>query len=305
MEKTPSKIWMNGKIVSWKNAKVHVLTHALHYGTAIFEGMRCYDTVNGPAVFRMDEHYRRMINGAKAYRFSIKYSIAELKEATKKLIKQNKIRECYLRPICYAGYKGIGIDISNAPFEFAIIPAFMGKYFGNKVKSGVSCEISSWKRMNTSILSPHVKASANYLNSALAKLEAKNAGYDEAIMLSEDGKASEASSENIFVIKNGKIYTPPLSDGVLAGVTRDSIMEITKELGYEVREESLLRDDLYTADEVFLCGTAAEITPVRSIDKREISRGAGKITKEIMETFDNIVKGKDGRFEKWLNYVED
>ncbi|MGV8085658.1 MAG: branched-chain amino acid transaminase [Candidatus Bilamarchaeum sp.] len=303
MERTPSKIWMDGKIVSWKNAKVHVLTHALHYGTAIFEGMRCYNTKNGPAVFRMDDHYKRMVGGAKAYRFVIDYSINELKEATTEIVRRNKLKDCYLRPICYAGYKGIGLDISDAPFEFAIIPFRMGKFFGKKAQTGLSCEVSSWKRVSSSILSPHVKASANYLNSALAKLEAKNAGYDEAIMLSEDGKVSEASSENIFVIKNRKIITPPLSDGVLAGVTRDSIIEMANEIGYKVSEESLLRDDLYTADEVFLCGTAAEITPVRSVDKRNLTNGPGPITKELQETFENITKGKDGRFEKWLNYV--
>lgn len=303
MSKTPSKIWMNGKLVNWKSAKVHVLTHALHYGTAIFEGMRCYNTKNGPAVFRMDDHYRRMISGAKAYRFEIDYSVEELKKATVQVVRKNKIRECYLRPICYAGYKGIGLDISDAPFEFAIVPFFMGKFFGKKAQTGLSCEISSWKRINTSILSPHVKASANYLNSALAKLEAKNAGYDEAIMLSEESRVSEASSENIFVVKKGKLYTPPLADGVLAGVTRDSIMEMATEAGYQVREESLLRDDLYTADEIFLCGTAAEITAVKSIDKRQITNGAGPITKELKEMFENITSGKDKRFEKWLNYV--
>ncbi|MBI5047266.1 branched-chain amino acid transaminase, partial [Candidatus Micrarchaeota archaeon] len=307
MIKPLKKIWMNGKFVNWKSATVHVMTHALHYGTAIFEGMRCYDTKYGPAVFRMTDHYRRLLEGTKVYQFDVKYSLAQLTQATKKLIKINKLKTGYLRPLCYADYGTFGLNLQHAPFGFAIVPISLGKYYGKKAEQGISCQISSWERINTLVLSPHVKASANYLNSALAKREAVNAGYDEAILLSEEGHVSEASAENIFIVKNGELITPPLSDGILAGITRDSVIAIARELGYSVKERSLLRDDLYTADEVFLCGTAAEITPVRSIDKRIIGNGkntkqtkkasntATSITKDIRDSFFTITSGKDDR----------
>ncbi|MFN7990685.1 MAG: branched-chain amino acid transaminase [Candidatus Micrarchaeia archaeon] len=299
------KIWMNGRFVDWKKAKVHVLTHGLHYATAIFEGMRCYSTKDGPAIFRMKDHYRRLIDGTKSYQFGLDYSLSELCRLTKELIRRNRVRSCYIRPICYAGYGTIGINIKGAPFELAIIPVGLGKYFGKKAGTGISCEISSWKRISSTILSPHVKASANYLNSVLAKREAINGGYDEAIMLSEEGHVSEGTGENIFIIKNGELITPPLFDGVLAGVTRESVIQLAREMGVIVKERTILRDELYTADEVFLCGTAAEITPVISIDKRQVGPGPGKLTKEIMDTFFNVVNGKDERFIRWLDFVED
>jgi branched-chain amino acid aminotransferase len=296
-------IWMNGRYVDWKDAKIHVLTHALHYGTAIFEGMRCYDTAKGPAVFRMKDHYQRLMEGAKAYQFDIKYGVGQLRSATKELIRRNRVRTCYLRPICYAGYGTIGINITGMPFDMAIIPVNLGKYFGAKAEHGISCQISSWERISVATLSPHVKASANYLNSVLAKREAINAGYDEAIMLSEEGHVSEGTGENIFLVDDGELITPPLHDGILAGVTRQSIMELAKEDGIKVVERSILRDELYTAQEVFLCGTAAEITPVTGIDKRKIGRGPGPVTKQLRETFFNVVSGKDERFVNWLDFV--
>jgi branched-chain amino acid aminotransferase len=297
------KIWMNGKYVPWKNANVHILTHALHYGTAIFEGMRCYETVNGPAVFRMRDHYERLHHGIKVYEFQIDYSPEQLGEITKDLLRKNKVKSCYIRPICYIGYGTIGIDVAHAPYEIAIIPVPFGKYFGDKFNTGISCKISSWKRISTEILSPHVKASANYLNSVLAKREAKESGYDEAIMLTEMGRVSEGSGENLFIVEDGKLVTPPVFDGVLKGITRLSIMEIAKEMGIPVEERPLLRDELYTAEEVFLTGTAAEVTPVVNIDKRKISKGPGPITKELRSAFFTIVSGKDERFDKWLDYV--
>lgn len=299
------KIWLNGKFVEYKDAKIHVLTHGLHYGTAIFEGMRCYDTQYGPAVFRMSDHYERMLHGIKIYEFGSTYPKSTLLKATKELIRRNRIRSCYLRPICFIGNKGIGIDITGAPFEFAIIPVQLGKYFGAKAQVGISCGISSWKRISSTILSPHVKASANYLNSVLAKKEAVNEGYDEAIMLSEAGRVAEGTGENLFIVEKGKLVTPPLYDGVLAGVTRDSIMLIASEMGLKVEERPLLRDELYTADEVFLCGTAAEVTPVIRIDNKPISDGKpGPLTKEIQDAFFAIVTGKDERFIKWLEFVD-
>ena len=299
------RIWMNGRYVDWKDAKVHVLTHALHYGTAIFEGMRCYDTRRGPAVFRMKDHYRRLLDGAKSYQFELKYSLEQLCSITKELIKRNRVKECYIRPICYAGYGTIGISPVGVPYSLSIIPVDMGKYYGPKAENGISCEISSWQRINSNVLSPHVKASANYLNSVLAKREAINGGYDEAIMLSEEGHVSEATGENLFIVKKGELITPPLYDEILAGVTRQSIIELAKEMGIPVSERSILRDELYTAQEVFLCGTAAEITPVTAIDRRKISKGPGPVTKSLREAFFDVVSGRDERFTKWLDFVNE
>jgi len=301
--KTAKKIWMNGKFVDWKDANVHILTHALHYGTAIFEGIRCYDTVNGPAVFRLDDHLHRLANGTKSYQFGLDYSIKQMSDIVKKLIVINKLRSCYIRPICYIGYYSIGLDTTDAPYELAIVAFPFGKYFGGKSEKGISCAVSSWRRIKSTILSPHVKASANYLNSILAKKEAMQEGFDEAIMLSDEGHVSEGSGENIFVVKDGALITPPLHDAVLAGVTRDSLMKIARDMDMEVFERTLLRDELYTADEVFLCGTAAEVTPVNQVDHRRISEGPGPVTKILRDSFFNVVNGKDERYIKWLEFV--
>lgn len=297
------KIWMNGKLVGWNDAKIHVLTHGLHYATAIFEGMRCYDTPDGPAVFRMKDHYKRFYQGAKSYQFEINYTMEELMKATRELIRANGVKACYIRPICYAGYSEIGISTMGKPFELAIIPVDFSKYFGKKAEKGIKCMVSSWRRISTNVLSPHVKATANYLNSSLAKREAMNAGYDEAIMLSHDGHVSEGTGENIFVVRNGELVTPPLHDGVLAGVTRQTVMELAKELDVQVSERSILRDEVYTAEEMFLCGTAAEITPVLSVDQRVIGKEPGPVTKMVRESFFDVVSGKDERFLKWLDFV--
>jgi branched-chain amino acid aminotransferase len=301
-----SKIWMDGKFVNWNDAKIHILTHGLHYGTAIFEGMRCYETKNGPAVFRMVDHYKRFFQGAESYQFKINYTLGQLMSATKELVRRNNVKSCYLRPICYAGYSSIGLNILDKKFNLAIIPIDFSKYFGKKAEVGISCTISSWRRVSANILSPHVKASANYLNSALAKADALNAGYDEAIMLSQDGHVSEATGENVFVYRNGELVTPPLHDGVLAGITRETIFHLANEMGIPVRERSILRDELYTAEEIFLCGTAVEIAPVIDIDRRKIGngKGPGEITKRIRETYFDVVTGRDERFIKWLDYVK-
>ncbi len=303
--KALNKIWFNGKFINWKDAKIHILTHALHYGTAIFEGMRCYDTIHGPAIFRMKEHYTRFLNGIKAYQFKIDYDLNELVKITEKLVIKNKIKSCYIRPLCYMASERLGLGmVENDRFGLSIMALDFGQYFGSK--KGITCEVSSWKRISSTTLSPHVKASANYLNSVLAKFEATNAGYDETIMLSEEGHVSEGSAENLFIVQDDELITPPLYDGILAGVTRNSIIEIAKEDGITVKERSILRDELYTADEIFLCGTAAEIIPVISVDKRKIGNGKnqGKVTKEINDSFRTIVSGKDDRFMKWLDFVK-
>ncbi|MBD3210130.1 branched-chain amino acid transaminase [Candidatus Micrarchaeota archaeon] len=301
--KTLKKIWMNGKFVDWKNAQLHVLTHGLHYGLAIFEGMRCYNTPKGPAVFRMRDHYQRLANGCKSYKFTLKYSIDQMCDITKKLIRMNKVRECYVRPIIFTGYSKIGLDPSGCPYHFAISAIPFGKYFGEKAENGITCGISSWRRMRGSVLSPHVKASANYLNSVIAKKEAIDEGYDEAIMMLENGHISEGTGENLFIVKDGVLATPPLHDGILAGLTRNSLIRLAGEMGIKVEERSMLRDELYTADEVFLCGTAAEVTPVVQIDHIPITTGPGIITSEIRDAFFKIVRGKDERFLEWLDFV--
>lgn len=300
---TLRKIWLDGKLVDWKKANIHVLTHGLHYGTAIFEGMRCYDTPKGPAVFRMRDHYQRLLNGCKSYHFELDYSVDDLCKITKRLIKANKIKECYVRPIVFTGYGKLGLGMNGCPFSFSIATIPWGRYFGAKAEKGITCGISSWRRMSGSVLSPHVKASANYLNSVLAKKEAMDEGYDEAIMLIEGGHVAEGTGENLFIVKDGVLITPPSHDGILAGITRDSLFRIAREMGIEVHERSLLRDELYTADEVFLCGTAAEVTPVIQVDHRMITKGAGPVTKRLKKAYFNIVRGKDDDYREWLDFV--
>ncbi len=299
------KVWMNGRFIDWKKATTPVLTHALHYGTAIFEGMRCYNTAKGPAVFRMRDHYERFANGCKSYQFNLKYSPAQLCKITKQLLRMNKAKSAYIRPIIFVGYRTIGLDITGSPFDVAIITIPFGKYFGEKAEKGITCSISSWRRIDTKILSPHVKASANYMNSVLAKKDAIQAGYDEAIMLAENGHVSEGTGENLFIVKDGVLITPPLHDSILAGITRDSLMKIAKELDIPVEVRSILRDELYSADEVFLCGTAAEVTPVNQVDHRVIGKGPGRITRKLKDTFFSVVQGKDERFVKWLDFIHE
>jgi len=303
--KSAKKVWMNGKFVDWKDANVHIMTHALHYGTAIFEGMRCYETKSGSAVFRMKDHLKRLKNGTKSYQFELNYSIDQMSDTIKKLIRINKLKSCYIRPICYISSHSIGLSTVDAPYEFAIAAIPFGKYFGDKAEKGISCSISSWRRIKSTILSPHVKASANYMNSVLAKREAHDEGFDEAIMLSDEGHVSEGTGENIFIVRDGELYTPPLHDAVLAGVTRDSLIKMAADMDIKVNERSLLRDELYTADEVFLCGTAAEITPVNQVDHRQVSSGPGPITKKLKDAFFNVVNGRDDRYISWLEFVDE
>jgi branched-chain amino acid aminotransferase len=298
------KIWMNGKFVDWNDAKIHVLTHAFNYGTAIFEGMRCYDTARGPAVFRLRDHLHRMKDGIKAYEFGYEFSLDTMSSNIKKLIRINKLKSCYIRPICYVASVSIGIDTIGAPYGFAVTAIPFGKYYGKKSENGITCMVSSWRRIKATILSPHVKASANYMNSVLAKKEAMEEGFDEAIMLSDEGHVSEGTGENIFIVKDGEIHTPPLHDAVLAGITRDSLIKVAKDMGIPVSEQSMLRDELYTADEVFLSGTAAEVTAVTQVDHRKITKGAGPITRKLKDAFFNIVNGKDERYSGWLEYID-
>lgn len=297
------KIWIKGKLVNWSDAKIHLLTHALHYGSGVFEGIRCYNTARGPAVFRLKKHMQRLHDSAKIYRMKIPYTVEELCRATKDLIKANKLKECYIRPIVYRGYGEMGLSPLNAPIDTAIAVWPWGTYLGKDgLKNGIKAKISSFQRISPNVLPSSAKATGQYINSILAKLEALDSGYDEAIMLDFRGFVSEGPGENIFMIKDSIIYTPPEHASILPGITRDSVMKISAELGYEVKKTDISRDMLYNADDAFFTGTAAEITPIRKIDGIEIGK-PGPITRKIQDKFFDIVKGKDKKYEHWLDYV--
>jgi len=304
--KKTEKIWMDGKFVDWDEAKVHVLTHALHYGTAVFEGMRCYETDEGPAIFRLWDHLERLYNSAKIHMMKITYGKEELAKAIKETIKINRVRECYIRPIAYYGYGEMGLNPRGNPINVAIAVWPWGAYLGEEgLKRGVRCKISSWIRIDTRTLPPLAKATANYLNSVLAKLEAIECGYDEAILLNSNGFIAEGSGENIFIVKGGILLTPPTSSGALYGYTRDSIIELARDLSIPVVERDILREELFMADEAFLTGTAAEVTPIREVDGREIGSGSiGPITERLQGKFFQVVRGRDPRYKKWLELVQ-
>lgn len=299
------KVWMNGKLVAWEDATVHVLTHALHYGSGVFEGVRCYETSQGPAVFRLREHFERMERSAKIFLMDIPYSCDDLVAATHELIRANKMRSCYVRPIAYRGFGGeMGVNPEKNPVDVSIAVWAWGAYLGEEaLRSGVRMTVSSWRRHDPNIIPPQAKVTGAYLNSSMAKLEAVRAGFDEAIMLNPQGYVSEATGENIFIVKNGEIFTPPLASGSLPGITRDSIMRIAADLGMSVTETFLTRADLYVAEEVFCVGTAAEVTPVREIDERIIGE-PGPITQTIQQKYFAIVKGEDEKYYDWLDFVE-
>jgi len=296
---------MNGKLVPWDEAKVHVLSHALHYGTGVFEGIRCYETQKGPAVFRLMDHIKRMMDSAKTYLMKLPYSEQQLSEAVIQTIRANKLKECYIRPIAYCGYGEMGLNPLHNPIDVAIATYPWGTYLGEEgLRKGVRCKVSSWCRLDPRVLPPLAKATANYLNSVLAKVEALQAGYDEAIVLSTSGAVSEGPGENIFFAKNGELITPWIATGPLQGITMASVKQIARDFGTRVVEREVLREELFIADEVFFTGTAAEVTPVREIDGRVIGEGTrGPITEKIQAKFFEIVRGKDLNYVKWLTYV--
>ncbi len=297
------KIWMNGELVDWKDANVHVLTHALHYGSAVFEGIRCYKTVDGPAVFRLKEHIARLFDSAKIYFMEIPYSPEELRAATKEMIKANGLDECYVRPIALRGYGEMGLSPLRSPVDVAIAAWPWGTYLGEEgLKNGIRTRISSWQRISPNILPPMAKATGQYLNSIIAKIECLQTGFDEAILLDYRGFVSEGPGENIFIVKDGTIYTPPLHASVLKGITRDSIMKIADDMGHKVVETDITRASLYLADEAFFTGTAAELTPIREIDGHDIGK-PGEITKKLQDKFFEIIKGNDKNYKQWLDFV--
>jgi branched-chain amino acid aminotransferase len=297
------KIWMNGELVDWADATVHVGAHGLHYGTGVFEGIRCYETEKGPAVFRLTDHLDRLHNSARLLYMDIPYSVDELKAASMELISANGLPECYLRPIAFYGYGELGVSTAGNPIVTVIMSWPWGTYLGVEgLKNGIRCKISSWQRVGPNTIPHASKATGIYLNSMLAVTEANRAGYDEAILLTADGYIADGSGENVFLIKDGKVATPPLSTSILPGITRDSIIQILQDLGYTVEEKNLIRSDLVTADEVFMCGTAAEVTPIREVDDHEIGP-PGPVTKELQTAYLDTCRGKSERWAQWLEYA--
>jgi branched-chain amino acid aminotransferase len=297
------KIWMNGEFVDWADAKVHVGVHGLHYGSGVFEGIRAYETPKGSAVFRLTDHLQRLHNSARLLHMEIPYSVDELKATCHELIGINGLPECYLRPIVFYGYGELGVSAMRNPVETVIMSWPWGAYLGEEgLKKGIHAKISSWQRIGPNVI-PHVaKATGVYLNSMLAVTEANQAGYDEAILLTGEGYIADGSGENVFLVRDGVIYTPDLSTAsILPGITRDTVIQIAQDLGYRVIEKSLIRSDLYLADEAFMTGTAAEVTPLRAIDDVEI--GVGEITLEIQEAYLDTARGRSERWSHWLEYA--
>jgi branched-chain amino acid aminotransferase len=298
------KIWLNGELVDWADAKVHVGAHGLHYGSGVFEGIRCYATDGGPAIFRLSEHLERLHASAKLLFMELPYSVDELRTACHEVVAANGLAECYLRPIAFYGYGELGVNPGTNPIDVYIMSWPWGTYLGDEgLEHGIRAKISSWTRIGPNTI-PHVaKATGIYLNSMLAVLEATHAGYDEAILLTDDGYVADGSGENIFLIKDEILSTPDLSASILPGITRQTVIEIAQTLGYAVHERQVIRSDLYIADEVFMCGTAAEVTPVRSVDDHEIGP-PGPVTKAIQSAFFDAVRGRDERWTRWLEYAE-
>ena len=302
MEET-SKIWMNGELVDWADATIHVGTHALHYGSGVFEGMRAYETDNGPAVFRLTEHMRRLHDSAKLLYLEIPYSVDDLKAATWDVIGANGLPSCYLRPIAYSGYGQLGVASRDNPVDVAIMSWPWGSYLGEAgMRDGIRVKVSSWQRVGPNVIPHASKATGVYINSMLAVGEANRAGYDEAILLTAEGFIADGSGESIFIVKDGVIYTPDLSASILVGITRDTVIQIAQDLGYSVVEKPLIRTDLYLAEEVFMVGTAAEVTPIREVDDHVIGR-PGPITVEIQTAYLDTVHGRSDRWSQWLEYA--
>lgn len=300
------KIWMNGKMVDHDDANIHVLSHVLHYGSGFFEGIRAYKTDEGTAIFRLDEHIDRLYNSCKIYRTEIPYSKEEMKKAIFDTIKINGIETAYIRPLVYRGYESLGVDPSSCPIETLIATWEWGAYLGPEaLLKGVDVCVSSWSRLAPNTMPTAAKAGGNYMSSQLIKMEALENGYDEGIALDYTGNVSEGSGENLFLISNGKIYSPQAGSSALIGITRDSVITIARDLGYEVIEQTISRESLYTADELFFSGTAAEITPIASVDRIKVGNGQrGPITEEIQKAFFKMTEGKTPKYNSWLTYIK-
>jgi branched-chain amino acid aminotransferase len=298
-------IWMNGDFVAWEDAKVHVLTHGLHYGTGVFDSMRCYETELGPAVFRNAEHIDRLLRSAELYYMPVPYTAEQLRAATLELVARNGLRSCYIRPIVNRGYGHMGLNPLEAPVDVTIACWEWGAYLGEEgTQNGVRAKVSSWRRISPDSLIPHAKASGQYLNSVLAKIESVKAGYEEAILLDDHGHVCEGTGENIYIVRDGEIATPGQHNSILDGITRRSIIQIARDLGYTVCERNVARAEMYLADEVFLSGTAAEVVPVREVDNHKVGTGKpGEITRVLQAAFDDAIHGRSERYREWLDVV--
>ena len=307
MIQATDKIWRNGEFIGWDDAQVHVMTHALHYGSTVFEGIRCYETAKGSAIFRLNEHIRRMFDSAKIYRMEpLGFSHAQLAQACLDVVTENGLSACYIRPVAFRGYGDVGVLALNNPIEVYIACWKWGQYLGAEaLEQGVDVCISSWTRIAPNTLPAMAKVAANYMNSQLIKMEATLNGYSEGIALDASGYVSEGSGENVFLIRDGQLYTPPLGTSALPGITRDSVMKIAVDLGYSVREQVIPREWLYIADELFFTGTAAEVTPIRSVDKIQIGIGKrGPITEKIQSEYLGIIEGRKEDRHGWLNFLD-
>jgi branched-chain amino acid aminotransferase len=300
---TADQIWHNGEFVAWEDAKVHVLTHALHYGTSVFEGVRAYDTRHGPAIFRHHDHLRRLEESAKLYYMDLPFSREQIREATHELIGRNGFKSCYIRPLAFRGHGPMGLDPEENPVEVMVAVWEWGAYLGDEGKrNGVRAKVSSWRRISPSGLIPHAKASGQYLNSILAKNDAAQSGYEEAILLDEAGLVCEGSGENIFLVRDGELVTPGHTNSILDGISRKSVIQIATDLGYKVVERDVARAELYIAEEAFLCGTAAELVPVREIDGHELGQ-PGETTRMIQAKFEDALHGRAPEYSEWLDPV--
>ena len=301
---TAELIWRNGEFLPWDEAKTHVLTHGLHYGTGVFEGVRCYETERGPAIFRHADHLSRLEKSAELYYLELPYSQEEIGEATRELVRRNGLGSCYIRPLAYRGYGNLGLYATDAPVDVIVAAFPWGVYLGEDgQKHGIRAKVSSWRALSGDSLIPHSKAAGQYLNSVLAKTEAQKAGYEEAILLDQHGHVSEGSGENVFVIREGTLITPGHTNAILDGITRASVVQIATDLGYRVEERDIARAELYLADEVFLTGTAAELVPVREIDDHAIGE-PGEITRVIQKKLDDALHGRAEEYLEWLDFVE-
>jgi branched-chain amino acid aminotransferase len=297
-------IWMNGELVPWDDAKVHVLTHGLHYGTGVFEGVRAYETDRGPAIFRHREHLERLKKSAELYYLELPYSLDTVREATHEVIRRNGLDSCYIRPIAFRGYGEMGLYAPTAPVEMIVAVWPWGAYLGEEGKrNGIRAKVSSWRRISSDSLIPHAKASGQYLNSILAKTEAAKAGYDEAILLDQSGVVCEGSGENVFLVREGELVTPGHTASILDGISRKSVIQIAEDLGYTVVERDISRSELYIAEEAFLVGTAAELVPVRQIDDHELGE-PGEITRVLAGKYEDALHGRAQEYLEWLDIVE-
>jgi branched-chain amino acid aminotransferase len=299
------KVWLDGKMIPWEEAKVHVLTHALHYGTGYFEGIRCYSLENGrSAIFRLDDHIRRFFDSGKILGFPLSYAYEEIKKAIVDTVKVNGLKECYIRPLAFVGLGEMGLYAPDNPILVAVAAWPWGAYLGDEgIKHGIRAKVSSYTRHHVNVMMTKSKVTGNYVNSVLAKTEVKKAGYDEAVMLDPEGYVAEASGENVFIVSHRRVKTTPFTS-ILPGITRDSVLKVARDKGYEIQEGRFTRDELYTADEAFFTGTAAEVTPVREVDNRKIGVDCpGPVTLDLQQTFFNIIKGKEKNYSEWLTYL--